>query len=395
MPGPCGRRRSRNGIVYKRLAINLLKYLLAIGVLTYVIYSNWTPDNGKGLSYVWERLVHNGIASIRWDYLLCGFLLFEAGVMLTLVRWYLLVRCQGLPLTLGNAFRLGMIGCFFNLVLPGSVGGDIAKAAALAREQSRRTVAVATVIMDRIIGLWGLAWLVGLVGAAFWVTGQLDGPAGEKSKLVIEITAGILAASLVVWFAMGFLTNERAEAFALRLRGLPKVGGPAAEFWRAVWMYRCQQRTVLAALALSWLGFGLFVPAFYYCAYTLWSPEMGAMPTFQQHFMLVPIGLLMRAVPFFPGGVGIGEASFAKLYAWFTGDRAAEASGLLGSLMQRVVEVMTGMIGFGVYMAFPARVRDAAVRPVPLPAEVPQQDWVHTPAESTTTVDSAISARSS
>ena len=38
------------------------------------------------------------------------------------------------------------------------------KAAGIAREQSRRTVAVATVIMDRIIGLWGLCWLVALLG---------------------------------------------------------------------------------------------------------------------------------------------------------------------------------------------------------------------------------------
>jgi uncharacterized protein (TIRG00374 family) len=379
--------------VYKRLAITLLKYILAISVLTWVIGSNWAPDSGKGLSYVWDRVVHNGIGSIRWDYLLYGFLLFEAGVLLTFVRWYLLVRCQGLPLTLGNAFRLGMIGCFFNLVLPGSVGGDIAKAAALAREQSRRTVAVATVIMDRIIGLWGLAWLVGLVGGAFWLTGQLEDEAGAKSKLVIEVTGGILVASLAIWFAVGFLNNERAEAFALRLRRLPKVGGPAAEFWRALWMYRCQQRTVLAALTLSWLGFGLFVPAFYYCAFTLWSPDdMGPMPTFQQHFMLVPIGLLMRAVPLFPAGMGIGEMSFAKLYSWFTADDTSETTGLLGSLMQRVVEVMTGIIGFVVYVAVPARVPGGAAPPVPVAVEVSSQGVCGPRAKAQPSADSAISA---
>ena len=56
--------------------------------------------------------------------------------------------------------RIGLIGFFYNSVLPGSVGGDIIKAAAIAREQSRRTIAVATVIMDRVIALWGLVWFV-------------------------------------------------------------------------------------------------------------------------------------------------------------------------------------------------------------------------------------------
>jgi uncharacterized protein (TIRG00374 family) len=373
--------------VYKRLAITLLKYLLAISVLTWVIWSNWgTPESRKGLSYVWQRLVESGGSSIRWDYLLYGFLLFEAGVLITLVRWYLLVRCQGLPLTLGNAIRLGMIGCFFNVVFPGSVGGDIAKAAALAREQSRRTVAVATVVMDRIIGLWGLAWLIVVVGAGFWVMGRLEGDGGDQAKLVIEVTGGILAASLLIWYAMGFLNGGRAEALALRLVRLPVVGGSAAEFWRAVWMYRCQQKTVFFAIVLSCCNFGLFVPAFYFCAYTLWSSDMGKMPTLEQHFILVPIGLIMRAIPLFPGGVGIGEAAFAKLYGWFTGDPASEASGLLGSLMQRVVEIMTAMIGFVVYMAFPARVPSSSFRPVSVPVEAPTQHWVPATADSTPAV---------
>jgi glycosyltransferase 2 family protein len=55
--------------------------------------------------------------------------------------------------------------------LPGSVVGDVVKAAALARGQSRRTAAVATVIMDRLIALWALAWVVAVLGSVFRLTG--------------------------------------------------------------------------------------------------------------------------------------------------------------------------------------------------------------------------------
>jgi glycosyltransferase 2 family protein len=377
--------------VYKRLAINLLKYSLALGVLTYVVCANWEPTDGHGLKYVWDNHVLTGGAGVHWDYLLYGFALFELGVLLTLVRWYMLVRCQGLPLTLGNAIRLGMIGCFFNAFLPGSVGGDIVKAAALAREQSRRTVAVATVVMDRVIALWGLFWLVGILGAWFWLTGQLETDGGPQSKLVIEVTAVLLAVSLVVWFAMGFLNNERAESFALRLARLPKVGGSAAEFWRAVWLYRCQPRTVLLTIVLSWIGFALFVPAYYFCAYTLWSSEMGKMPTLQQQFLLVPIGLIMRAVPGFPGGVGIGEGSFGVLFVWFTGDNKSAAIGIVGSLVQRfALEWGTGLIGYVVYRALPPAVAadrsPAVTAPAPQPAveveDAVTQVWLPAQAES-------------
>src|SRR5713226_10633839 len=108
-PADAVRRTSQDGIVYKRLAIALLKYSLALGVLTYVVCANWAPTDGHGLKYVWEHHVLTGGAGVHWDYLFYGFVLFELGVAITLVRWYMLVRCQGLPLTLGNAFRLGMI----------------------------------------------------------------------------------------------------------------------------------------------------------------------------------------------------------------------------------------------------------------------------------------------
>src|SRR5262249_3418090 len=157
-------------------------------------------------------------------------------LLLTLVRWYWLVRAQDLPFTLPDALRIGLIGFFFNTFLPGAVGGDIIKAAFLAREQSRRTVAVATVIMDRVIARWALVWFVGSLGRLFWLAGLLGGGSAAPSKLVVAGAVGVVAVSLVIWFLMGLLPQHRAERFAARLERIPKVGGSAAEFWRAVWL---------------------------------------------------------------------------------------------------------------------------------------------------------------
>src|SRR5438067_1154711 len=83
------------------------------------------------------------------------------------------------------------------------------------------------------------------------------GPAGEgaaTSKLVVRVALAIVAASVVVWLLLGLLPAQRAERFAERLTRLPRVGGSAAEFWRAVWMYRCRQGSVALALLISWAG---------------------------------------------------------------------------------------------------------------------------------------------
>src|SRR5262249_62009496 len=88
-----------------------------------------------------------------------------AGAMfLTFARWFVLVRALELPFRLRDAVRLGLAGFFFNIFLAGEIGGDVVKAAFLAREQSRRTAAVATVLVDRVGGLAGLFWPAALVG---------------------------------------------------------------------------------------------------------------------------------------------------------------------------------------------------------------------------------------
>ena len=138
---------------------NTFKYLLAFGLLGWVVYANWAPKTGRGLQEVWHNHVVLG-KPIAGFYLLAAFGLYLVSLVVTLFRWYILVRAQDLPFTVRRRMRIGLIGFFYNSVLPGSVGGDIIKAAAIARKQSRRTVAVATVIMDRVIALWGLVWFV-------------------------------------------------------------------------------------------------------------------------------------------------------------------------------------------------------------------------------------------
>ena len=127
----------------KRTLHNLGKYALALSLLAWVVSSNWAPPGGKGLKFVWQRHAVEGVP-VGWGYLAGAALCVSFALVMTLVRWFVLVRAQGLPFRFPDALRLGLIGFFFNTFLPGSVGGDIIKAAFLAREQNRRTVAVAT-----------------------------------------------------------------------------------------------------------------------------------------------------------------------------------------------------------------------------------------------------------
>jgi uncharacterized protein (TIRG00374 family) len=327
--------------VSRTLIWNLCKYVLAFGLLGLVVYWNWEPDSNRGLKHVWNRHVIEG-ESIAVGYLGLAFLLLTFSFFVTFVRWYFLVRAQGLAFHIKDALRLGLYGMFASTFLPGSVGGDAVKAVGLARGQKRRTAAVATVLMDRAIAVWAMLMMVAMVGGILWTAGLLDN-ATSATLRIVRISGIFIAVSIVVWLALGFLPQRRADKFAWRLSRIPKIGHSVAEFSRAVWIYRCRQKSVFLALALTWLGQLGFVFGFYFSVLTLYDPAAGSIPSAAEHFLLVPIGLIIQAAPLFPGGAGIGEAGFGGLYAWFG---CAAAVAVMGSLVMRVLTWIFALAGF-------------------------------------------------
>lgn len=350
--------------VVKTHIINVLKYVVALGLLGYVIYSNWAPAKGPGL----REMLFERTEPLHYGFLALGAVILLGSVLITFLRWYVLVRAVGLPFTLGNALGLGAVGFFFNTFLPGSVGGDLVKAVYLAREHARRTLAVATVIMDRVIALWALIWFVAISGGIFWATGLIQESARQTSETIILAAVVTVGVTLALWVLLGLLPQHRADRFAGRLEGIPRIGGSLAELWRAFWIYRCQTRAVAGVMVLSWVGHIGFVLGYYFCVRTVVEPDM--IPSLASHFLLVPIGLVIQAIPLVPGGYGLGELGFGKLYQWFGKDAAAAVSGMF---VQRVLFWVFGLLGYIVYLqmrpALQAAVREEEKTPALAAAE--------------------------
>lgn len=327
----------------KRWLIGAAKYGIGFGLLGYVIWRNWAPDPpALGLAEVLQRPVQVGPLTL-------AIVLCVVSILITFVRWYVLVRAQGLEITLTNALRLGLVGFFFSTYLPGSVGGDVVKAFAIARQQQRRTVAVSTVIIDRIVGLWGLFWLVVILGSVFWLSGDPGLRDQPRLQYVLLGAFGVVALTLLACLGLYLLPRPLSQRLAEKLQGIPKVGHSAAEFWRAIWMYRDQWRSVLLALGLSLVGHIGFVLTFYYSA--LVFQDAAEIPTLTQHFLFVPVGMTIQAIFPAPGGVGGGEWGFGTLYA-LIGKPAA--NGIIGSLTQRMIFWAVGIVGYLIYLRMPA-----------------------------------------
>src|SRR5262249_43945268 len=99
---------------------------------------------------------------------------FALAVALAALRWRILLRAAGVELSAARALQLQDVGMFFNVAVPGNIGGDIVKSIYVARAvpSDARTAVFLVAVVDRAIALAGLvavgAAAIAARGAASW-----------------------------------------------------------------------------------------------------------------------------------------------------------------------------------------------------------------------------------
>lgn len=312
----------RYGFFRRLLKTKVPQYSLALGLLVLVLARAWDPPGG-GLGLRQLLMEHLTAGHVSLPALAGALVLLAIAVAFTIYRWHLLLKALGMGIPAVETARLGWIGFYFNTLLPGSIGGDLVKAAVVSRQfPGRRMQAVATVLLDRGFALWNLFLFVALVSLAM--------PPEHSTMARLGVMARIFCGmSIIFWWALGFLPLWRAERFALRLkRWLPGVGLMVGELWLALYRYRRNPWTILGALVLSAISQTGFILSVVCVGWGLCLGE--SMPGTSSHFLLVPMAMMVNAIPLFPGGLGIGEWGYGTLFGMMGGDDGAGVAVSLG-----------------------------------------------------------------
>ncbi len=214
------------------------------------------------------------------------------------LRWRVLLSAYGATQfpSFAHLYRINLIGFFYNVWLPGGVGGDvvrgIATRAAFARperSESGATGAFAVVFVERVIGLVGLLLIVG-TSAFLW---PIEGVDGVLVWSGIGITAGVGAVLSIVigpsisgWFP---------APIARILKRLPRIESPLPFAFAVVLSLGTQSFVALTG--------HLFISALH--------PELSVAVS----LVLVPIAMATAYIPITAGGAGAREAAFQELYS--------------------------------------------------------------------------------
>ena len=340
----------------KKTLINVTKVGISVALVGYLIWdamnrgeSAFTDEQGNFVAEKFFAVMHH--AAAHWWWLVAAFVACASAVLLTLVRWYYLVRALELPLRFSDGLRIGFLGYLFNLAPFGIVGGDLLKAWLLAREHhERRAEAVVTVVVDRAIGLYMLFVVasVAILVTGFWRMPEYIPQWTSKITLLLTVISTVVViAVLLPDFSRGKSTRW--------LGGLPKIGRRLLKLVDAVQMYRHKLPTVAAAAVMSVGVHSLFTLGIFLIVTGLY----GLVPGLGIHFVISPVSTATGVLPI---ALGPFEWMLDRLYTFVPvagGGAMALGQGLVVAFVYRIITVLIAAIGGCYYLGSRKEVAEA------------------------------------
>lgn len=312
----------------KRAALNVLKIVLPAALFIFLLWRVPASDYEAFLS-----------RPKRWDYLALAQLSALAAITLGIVRWWGLVRAFGIPFEIPEALRLGFLGYLLNFVSLGSVGGDLFKAILVAKHKPQaRPEAVASVVLDRAIGMLGLV-ILAVVSLTVFPTAPLPTVLRSIRDFAMVVTVAALTALLLAIYA-----GRWFEGLIKWIGTWPLVGPSLARMAWAVRQLRGQPYALVAMIAAAFCVHTLLALTVYFVSAGIYADH----PTFAEHLYVVPPGMAAGAIPLAPGGLGAQEYALDELFKQLP-HLPEEYSGMIVATVYRLITLAIAGIGLVYY----------------------------------------------
>lgn len=302
----------------KPILIFCLKLLVSGGLLAYF------------LSRVHIERFVDTFASANFAYIALALAVYLVTQGICAVRWTILARPLGIWTPFADMVRYYLIGMFFNLFAPSTVGGDVSRVYYLVRDEQAHAAgrsvttvhAAMSVLMDRAIGMVVLVWL----GAA----GLLLFPEYPIPSTVRSVT---------LLFALALLIG--ALLTPLLRRVLPEDGHQLVVKLRLAFRsYRTNWRALAAGVLLSVLAHLIQAGM-----HVVMGWALGLNLPFSFCIIVYPLVGTFAAIPVSLNGLGLREGGYIYLLSVIgIGSETGIAFGLLLFLIVALDSLIGGII---------------------------------------------------
>jgi glycosyltransferase 2 family protein len=321
--------------VRKKKTIKYLKAFLKIAIAILAIWILFKTEKISRESFIKLFQAKN------IPFLFLSGLAFVSSQLLATLRLVLLLRAIGFRIRYSFGFRLTMIGNFFSMVIPGTVGGDIVKGYYLMnKEGNNKGRSSGIIIMDRVLGFFAIVFfaIVAIIYLFQKDIVKLDSYHRELDFIIITISSlfGLFVAFLV--FGRNQLFRRKLKTIFLAIFRNNILYYIAEGFGLILKKPRTVIFSFIISLLVQLISFaGLLILV------NISSVNMlGIIPL----FAVISVVKIFGAIPVTPGNIG-----WIELIAAFGFSVVGSNTGAEIFLYWRLVAVVCSLSGLYLFMA--------------------------------------------
>jgi glycosyltransferase 2 family protein len=297
-----------------------LKIVVSLGLIAYL------------LTKVDVATVGAAVRSANYAYHAVALLLYAGAVTSGGLKWYVLLRAQGIDVPFTAILAYTFEGVFFNNFLPANVGGDVMRGYGLAKHTDRVAEAAVSVVVDRIVGL------IAFMSAAFVCAVVVVFFTGQRQLMGAVLASGLGMAALASLFAAVLSRHVRALVERLfRNRWLARLAPVYGRLSDALSAYRFKFGRLVLAFCVS-LGTLILSNVANYMV----VQALGGGISLLHIFLFNPLIAFVLLIPVSVGGLGLNQGAFVFFYG-LVGVRQEVA--LPVSLVMQIIIYITSLPG--------------------------------------------------
>ncbi|MFM8535470.1 MAG: lysylphosphatidylglycerol synthase transmembrane domain-containing protein [Acidimicrobiia bacterium] len=233
------------------------------------------------------------IGGFDWTIIVLAFALVVVDRVLMLRRWLLLIQpTTSLPQL--ELTRIFFVSSFVGSILPAGVGGDAARAWSVSRQTGHTGAAVASVVVDRWLGLLA----VGTAGCVGVLTSMAALPDAAR-PLILVSTALLMTGGVVGLYADRLISTLFPAAVHRNA-----VGRAIVRVSDAIGHYRKHGTSLMQVAGLS-----LLVQANRILLAWVLGLGLGIALPFSYYWVFMPLNILVILLPLSLGGFGLPQGT--------------------------------------------------------------------------------------
>lgn len=254
----------------------------------------------------WAEIAYAARQIAWWRFVLAIILVFISRIAVAM-RWHVLMNSAGTGITIRQSLRLTFAMLFASNFLPTTIGGDVVRLAGAIRLGFDQAISVASLVVDRLIGMAGMA--------------------------------------MALLFAIPSFIQYSKDSSGLHLMAIPwlnplanKIKRFLRELAEAVKVWLSKPRSLFSALAFTWIHM--------LCTFTtvwLLLSGMGEDISFWLVMGLWSATYFITLLPISINGLGVQELAMTYFYVTIGGISAT--SGLTLALLMRVLQMIASLPG--------------------------------------------------